>query len=42
MRMLGKLNQPFCGSHCCGDTTKRHKRNTKRSERNKWKKEVRA
>lgn len=32
-KMLGKKNQPFCGSRCCGDTTKRHKRATKRSER---------
>jgi hypothetical protein len=37
MKMLGKTNRPPCGK-CCGDTTKAHKRATKRRERQAWKK----
>ena len=42
MRMLGKTNQPFCGSKCCGmaSKVKSHKRMTKRCERQAWKKEI--
>lgn len=42
MKMLGKMNQPFCGSKCCGTPSKvkSHKRSTKRSERQAWKKEI--
>lgn len=34
-KMLGRLNQPFCGSRCCGvgPKVKSHKRMTKRRER---------
>lgn len=40
MKMLGKTNQPPCGSHCCGTRDKSHKRSTKRAERQAWKKEI--
>jgi hypothetical protein len=39
-KMLGKTNQPFCGSRCCGNPTKKHKRATKRRERQTWKKNL--
>lgn len=38
--MLGKMNQPPCGSKCCGRRDKAHKRQTKRTERMAWKKEI--
>lgn len=41
MKMIGKLGQPPCGARCCGDTTKSHQRNMKRSERQKVRKEIR-
>lgn len=41
-KMLGKKNQPFCGSKCCGvgSKVKSHKRMTKRSERQAWKRNL--
>jgi hypothetical protein len=41
MKMIGKTNQPPCGSHCCGDRSKKHKRTAKRRERQNWKKDIR-
>lgn len=38
MKMLGKTNQPPCGSRCCGERGKKHKRSAKRRERQNWKK----
>lgn len=41
MKMIGKTGQPFCGSKCCGERSKTHKRMLKRRERQTWKKECR-
>lgn len=39
-KMLGKSNQPPCGSKCCGTPSKvkAHIRTAKRRERQAWKK----
>lgn len=39
-KMLGRKDQPFCGSRCCGDRSKKHQRTSKRRERQGWKREA--
>lgn len=41
-RMIGKTNQPFCGSRCCGDRSHEHNKTAKRRERQNWKREAAA